>query len=205
MSAWLLAVALGSEPRCTYTPSVWDGERAVAGPRVDKLRSALSTAERGPFGCTPCEQDQRTARLSNGLELTACHVVIDDLVSALDDALAAGATVGEVSGYRPVRSRGPVDASGRRTAWSDHAFGLALDVDPAHNGLYDQCPSFGPGCELRHGGPWRPATDPRSLTPEHPVVTALGRLQWAWGGALDGAQKDFMHFAAPSSTTSMEP
>lgn len=198
MSAWLLAVALGAEPRCTYTPSVWQQDRAVAGPRVDKPRSALTDAERGPFGCTPCEQDQRTARLSNGLELTACHVVIDDLVSALDHALAAGATVDAVSGYRPIRSRGPRDATGSRSAWSDHAFGLALDVDPDHNGLYERCEVFGPHCERRHGGPWRPGEDPRSLTPAHPVVTALDRLQWAWAGALDGAQKDFMHFTAPT-------
>ena len=145
--ALLLGLALGQD-RCTYRYTVWDTNRntSVEAPPVDKPYDQLTANERGPMGCTPCTEDQRTVALANGLELTACHALIERAAKALDRAIEAGAEVVSVSGYRPVMSKGPVDREGRRTELSRHAFGLAIDVNREHNGLYGNCPSWGRGC-----------------------------------------------------------
>lgn len=190
----LSALVYGAD--CTYQPSVWHTatSRSVRSAPVVVARSALSPEERGPLGCTPCEQDQETRHLSNGLTFRACRQVADRLVDALEQALSEGAVIRTISVYRPIRSRGPLDASGHRTVLSDHAFGVAVDINQAHNGLYGDCVTFGPTCQLLRGGPWEPDRDVESLTADHPVVRALVSAGWQWGGELPGRQKDYMHF-----------
>ena len=147
------------------------------------------------FVGTKHEQDQVERVLSNGLRFRACHRVADRLADALESALSEGAHITSVSGYRPIRSRGPVDGMGRRSELSDHAFGVALDINASHNGLYANCIVFGPECRLLRSGAWEPERSRESLTPTNPVVRMLGAAGWAWGGALEGRQKDFMHFS----------
>ncbi|TNE84972.1 MAG: M15 family peptidase [Deltaproteobacteria bacterium] len=192
-----LILAMASAAECTYTPVVWSATEARSMPAeaVSKPRSALTEAEQGPLGCTPCEQDQVSRTLTNGLSFTACAAVADNLAHALDQAIAGGAEVVSVSVYRPVLSRGPLDAQGRRTVLSDHAFGVAVDVNADHNGLYDDCVRFDETCRLLRGGPWRPGEDPRSITASSPLVRTFADIGWAWGGELAGKQKDFMHFS----------
>lgn len=192
-----LLIALASASTCTYQPLVWSKAegRSIQAPEVRKPKSALTEAELGPKGCTPCEEDQVERHLQNGLPFTACAAVADNLLHALDQALAQGAIIESVSVYRPVLSRGPLDAAGRRTVLSDHAFGVAVDLNAEHNGLYDNCPAFSDSCLLIRGGPWKPGEDPLSITDQSPFVRLLGELGWAWGGQMDGKQKDFMHFA----------
>jgi hypothetical protein len=91
-------------------------------------------------------------------------------------------------------TRGDTDRHGNRTRYSNHAFGIALDINPEANGLYDRCPRFGPGCRLIKGGRWNPAR-PASLTADGPVVRALKNIGLRWGGQIEGRQKDFMHFS----------
>jgi len=196
---FLLAVALAAEPsdRCTYHHSVWSTEegRALPAPPTDKPRSALEPHEVGPLGCTPCEQDQREVALSNGLTLTLCRRIAEPVRRALEGALREGAQLETVQGYRPVLSRGPIDEAGRRTAFSRHGYGIALDVNREHNGLYDDCVAWSPSCRLLQGGRWQPDEDPLSLHTEHPMVQALREVGMQWGGSIAGKQKDFMHFS----------
>ena len=78
-------------------------------------------------------------------------------------------------------------ASGR---WSNHAYGLAIDVNPVENPYV--------GCGRVHHPPSRPYAD-RSrvrkgmVTPA--VVRAFRSVGWEWGGEWGGDTKDYMHFS----------
>lgn len=58
---------------------------------------------------------------------------------------------------------------------SCHAYGAAIDLDPARNGLGDKTPYF---------------------TATHPVVLAFKAEGWVWGGDWSGKGIDAMHFQA---------
>ena len=183
-------------PRCTYTYTVWNTaqRRSVRAVPVDKPRASLTADERGPFGCTPCTEDQIELEGVPGLPVTVCRHVAPKIARALRQAVEAGARISSLLGYRPSMSRGPADARGERTLLSLHAYGVAVDVNAEHNGLYDHCPAWGASCRLIKGGPWQPG-HPLSLSADHPVVRAFADQGFRWGGALDGDQKDFMHLS----------
>jgi hypothetical protein len=92
-------------------------------------------------------------------------------------------------------TRGDADADGNRTLFSNHSFGIALDINEGHNGLYDQCLQFDGNCRLLRGGAWQPGVDPFSLSGDGIIVQALQSLGLSWGGEIAGRQKDFMHFS----------
>jgi len=78
-------------------------------------------------------------------------------------------------------------ASGR---WSNHAYGLAIDVNPVENPYV--------GCERVRDPRSRPYVDRSRLrkgmvTPA--VVRAFRAIGWGWGGDWTGATKDYMHFS----------
>lgn len=193
---WWVAVALAAPDRCHYTYTVWSAteRRTVATVPVDHSRSAMTAAERGPFGCTPCEEDQVDLRLSDGHALQVCAAVAGPIRSAVEQALAHGAVITSILGYRPSMSRGDPDAAGNRTVLSNHAVGVALDVNEAHNGLYGGCATWSPACRLLKGGPWSPS-DPLSIQRDGAWVQAFRAIGYGWGGELAGDQKDFMHFS----------
>lgn len=77
------------------------------------------------------------------------------------------------------------------TAWSEHAYGLALDLNPVEN----------PYVVGRHVAPeagraylGRPDA-PGVLHADDPVVAAFGRIGWVWGGTWSGAVRDYQHFS----------
>ncbi len=173
----ILALDTGAwAEQCTFTPSAWSvvERQGVPLPRVEVERSDLDPSLVGPLGCTPCEQDQVKIVLRSGLSARLCHALAEPVRAALERAVDQGARIESLLGYRPSRSKGEPDARGLRTTWSHHAFGLALDVNADHNGLYGRCPSWGPTCELIIGGPWAP-DHPLSLTPDHPIVRELAK------------------------------
>lgn len=204
--AWLIALigafpgtpVAAAEPRyCSYQTYKWNVRlrKAVAHERVHKPYAALSPAERGEFaGCTVCEQDQQLVQLPGLSAFRVCKRLAPRLQRQLRDLMAAGAPVWEVRGYRVGRTRGAADAQGNRTQFSNHAYGIAVDINPEHNGLYDRCPTFGPHCRLLRGGPWH-AGQRGSLTREGEIVKAMRAVGLQWGGLIEGRQKDFMHFS----------
>lgn len=160
-----------------------------------KAYADLSAAERdASTGCSVCEEDQVEVRIPDVAPFRVCRTVAARVERALRAARAQGAVVRTVSGYRVGLTRGEMDASGRRTGFSNHSFGIAVDVNEASNGLYDRCERFGPGCRLLRGGAWRPG-EPGAITANDAVVTAFAAEGFAWGGAIAGRQKDFMHFS----------
>ena len=84
---------------------------------------------------------------------------------------------------RPVRGQ---------KAWSQHAYGLAVDVDPFQN-PYHQGAVVLP--ELATSYLDRGDVRAGMVLPGGPVVRAFASVGWAWGGDYHSL-KDFMHFSA---------
>jgi poly-gamma-glutamate synthesis protein (capsule biosynthesis protein) len=85
-----------------------------------------------------------------------------------------------------------VDGSSR---WSDHAFGAAIDINPAEN-------PYVTGSSVAPPGSRRFATLDRSpgsavpagvITSDDPVVRAFAAIGWEWGGSW--GDPDFQHFS----------
>ena len=181
---------------CTYSYGIWNPSLKRVGRivRVTKSRVELTAGEIGPFGCTICKEDQVLLELSNGLRFHLCERIAGPVMSALEASIEEGYSIVEIVGYRPSMSRGPVNSRGERTVFSNHAFGVALDVNPQHNGLYSRCLQWGPQCQLIKGGAWKKG-NPLSLHQEHSLVRRLLGLGFKWGGDIAGKQKDMMHFS----------
>ncbi|OIO57461.1 MAG: hypothetical protein COX57_00030 [Alphaproteobacteria bacterium CG_4_10_14_0_2_um_filter_63_37] len=192
-----LGLAQADEPSCHYTTYRWStfAKSAVDVHSVRHPYAELQPTEIDPAtGCTVCEEDQIEISLPGLAPFRVCKRIKIQVWAALNQVLAAGAEIDSVVGYRVGMTKGAVDDRGNRTQFSNHAFGVALDINERHNGLYDHCPTFGPGCRLLRGGKWDPGQI-GSLTPDHPIVRALDNVGLKWGGQIEGLQKDFMHFS----------
>jgi hypothetical protein len=78
------------------------------------------------------------------------------------------------------------------TAWSQHAYGLAIDVNPFQN-PYTKGPVVLP--ELASAYLDRSWRRPGMILPGGPVVRAFAAVGWGWGGNYQ-ALKDLQHFSA---------
>ena len=76
--------------------------------------------------------------------------------------------------------------------WSQHAYGLAVDVNPFHN-PYVKGDLVLP--ELASAYVARDRRRPGMVLPDGPVVEAFDRIDWKWGGHWTSL-KDWMHFSA---------
>lgn len=201
LAPWMiLAVSpvSGAEPAtCSYSTYQWNviEKRAVNRERVVHAYSRLTDREVDRLtGCTVCEEDQVTIRLPGLEAFRLCHVLADEVRQILQRQLEQGRPIYHITGYRVGMTKGEADADGNRTRFSYHSYGIALDINARHNGLYENCIRFGPDCQLRRGGHWDPQ-QPASLTRHHPLVKAFKRFGLKWGGEISGQQKDFMHFS----------
>ena len=82
-------------------------------------------------------------------------------------------------------------------AWSAHAFGAAIDLNPVRNPDLSGT-SVAPRAGARFGSVDRSADGhppPGVVTAGGPVVRAFARIGWTWGGTWSSGQ-DFQHFAA---------
>lgn len=103
---------------------------------------------------------------------------------------------GDVSGSFECRQSVPSPcvggtASGR---WSNHAYGLAIDLNPRENPYV--------GCGKVRDATRRTYLDRTRIrkgmvTPT--VVRAFAAIGWGWGGSWSGDTKDYMHFSATGS------
>jgi hypothetical protein len=84
---------------------------------------------------------------------------------------------------RPVRGQ---------TGWSQHAYGLAVDVNPFQN-PYHKGSVVLP--ELATSYLDRGNVRPGMILPHGPVAQAFATIGWKWGGDYQSL-KDFMHFSA---------
>jgi hypothetical protein len=98
---------------------------------------------------------------------------------------------GDVSGSFECRRAVPSPCNpGRATNWSNHAYGLAVDLNPRENPYV--------GCGMSRDKAARSYMDRSRLrkgmvTPA--VVRAFKSVGWGWGGDWSGNTKDYMHFS----------
>jgi hypothetical protein len=182
--------------RCEYDTYAWSTteRRAVDREHVDKAWSQISGDEISPLDrrCTICECDQVVVVLSNGVDFEMCWAWAVQVKNALDRALAQGAIIEEVKGYRPGRTGGPTDSEGRRTLYGSHAYGISLDINKDFNGMYS-----GSG-RLKHGGEYDPQRYPRqTITHDNPIYRELRGIGWGWAGDFvdELGYADYMHFS----------
>ncbi|MCR9203383.1 MAG: M15 family metallopeptidase [Halobacteriovoraceae bacterium] len=181
---------------CTYEYKVWNrwkgkSENLV---KIKKKYKDLEKREKGPFGCTPCLEDQQKITLSNGVTFLACKKKADDIQAVLETSLSEGFRIRSVLGYRPQMSKGKLDSKGFRTKLSLHSYGIAIDVNRKSNGLYDQCVRWEKDCRLIQGGVYNPK-NPLSIKKNSTLVKIMKQIGMKWGGDIRGRQKDFMHFS----------
>jgi hypothetical protein len=193
----LIPLITFSQDQCVYTYTVWNTQtRKADGPfKVQKKYAELEAYEKGPLGCTPCEIDQREIMIKNGLKVKVCKNISAQLEKNLNEILKSGFPITSLTGYRTSISKGKADSQGRRTEFSHHAFGVAIDINEEKNGLYDHCLSWGPSCRLIKGGSYNPGSA-GSISPSSPVIKIMNSMKFQWGGSIQGLQKDFMHFSS---------
>jgi len=163
--------------------------------KVVKAYSELTDEERdAQSGCTVCDEDQVVLSFAGLRPFKVCKLIAPRVRQIIETLLREHAPLLEVVGYRVGMTRGDIDASGNRSGFSNHSFGLALDVNADQNGLYDNCVNFGSSCRLIKGGPWEPGRE-LSLTKDSMIVLEFKRNGFLWGGEIAGQQKDFMHFS----------
>jgi hypothetical protein len=100
---------------------------------------------------------------------------------------------GDVTDAFECRQAVPSPCSGGKGtgSWSEHAYGLAVDLNPIEN------PYVGCGqTRQRASRPYlnRSRLRPGMVTPT--AVQAFRTIGWGWGGAWSGSTKDYMHFSA---------
>lgn len=182
---------------CSYVSFNWNIEqkRAVNVSQVSHPYAELRAEEiDAATGCTVCEEDQQLLQVGRLPPFLVCRRIADKVRAQLEQLLAAGEPIIEVTAYRPGRTRNPLDEHGNRTGFSNHAYGAAIDINRSLNGLYDHCSQFGPGCRLMQGGAWEPGHF-GTLTSDSAIVRGMKEAGFLWGGEIAGEQKDFMHFS----------
>jgi D-alanyl-D-alanine carboxypeptidase len=182
---------------CHYSTYKWNvnSRTAVESRTVSKSRSELSASEiDAASGCTLCEEDQETIRLPGLNEFKVCKKIASKIKLVLIELIKQGQPIRDVIGYRVGMTRGNVDNQGNRTQFSNHSFGVAIDINTNQNGLYDNCVQWNSKCRLIKGGTWNP-NNPESWTLNSLTVTLFKQNGFQWGGEIKGQQKDFMHFS----------
>lgn len=182
---------------CTYQTYKWNSElkRGVERKTVQHSYSTLSKSEVDPItGCTVCQEDQVKINLPGIKSFAVCKLLAHDLQMTLLDLIKQGEYISGITGYRVGMTRGRLDKANNRTQFSNHSFGIALDINAKQNGLYDRCLEFSSVCRLIRGGRWIPGNK-GAMTSEGSIVRRMKQLGLRWGGNIAGKQKDFMHFS----------
>lgn len=204
-SRLLLALALvtaaggsaATEPQCTYSTYKWNVNirRAVEPRMVTKPMSKLTEAEKDPVtGCTVCLEDQVKMSFPGLRPFLVCKKLAPSVEKIINDLQRQHAPLKDVVGYRVGMTRGNPDKHGNRTGFSNHSYGVALDINTDQNGLYENCFKVSPACRLIKGGRWDPKQE-ESLTADSLIVRTFKQNGFKWGGEIAGQQKDFMHFS----------
>jgi hypothetical protein len=194
----LMASNAAMAQSCHYQDWRWNvaQQRAVQKKTIIKDASALLPDEfDARSGCSVCAEDQQVIRLEGLPEFSVCKRYASNVRDTLQQLISQGEQIDSVIGYRVGRTRGDIDAQGNRSGFSNHSYGIAIDINTAHNGLYGNCMQFGPRCKLLRAGPWRPGNDPYSLRADGLIVKTFKEAGFKWGGEIEGRQKDFMHFS----------
>ena len=84
----------------------------------------------------------------------------------------------------------PCPGAGGTRSWSNHAYGLAVDLNPTENPYVGCGQSRDPKTR-----PYRDRSRHRRGMITRRVVKAFASIGWGWGGAWTGNTKVYMHFS----------
>ena len=122
-----------------------------------------------------------------GLNFPIRHMRLNDAYGTRAQRPRDGDVTGSFECRKAVPS--PCNPSGS-TNWSNHAYGLAIDINPRENPYV--------GCGQSYNKTARKYRD-RSrhragmVTPK--AIAAFASVGWEWGGSWSGNTKDYMHFS----------
>jgi hypothetical protein len=116
------------------------------------------------------------------------HMRISDMYGPSDARPADGDVTGSFECRQAVPS--PCTGGAGTGTWSNHAYGLAVDLNPAEN-PYVGCGQTRDPTRARYLD--RSRLRKGMVTPA--VVAAFRSIDWGWGGEWTGATKDYMHFS----------
>jgi len=188
--------------------------------RITPIPAAIEVEMIGTIwerGCPVALEDLRLLRFNYlGLDgevhrgpMVVNASVAEDVLGVFEQLFDAGFPFKHVALARRWRPNAPTDTTRSVTSsfncrpalnpdgtptssWSEHAYGLAVDVNPLQN------PYVGPDGSVR-----RPAAEayvdrsqelPGMIHPDDLVVLAFAAIGWEWGGNWSG-KKDYMHFS----------
>jgi hypothetical protein len=99
---------------------------------------------------------------------------------------------GDVTASFECRQAVPSPCSGglRAGHWSNHAYGLAVDLNPTENPYIGCGQSRDPATR-----PYRDRSRHRRGMVGPRVIAAFRSIGWGWGGSWTGNTKDYMHFS----------
>jgi hypothetical protein len=97
----------------------------------------------------------------------------------------------DISGSFECRRAVPSPCGTGTGHWSQHAFGLAVDLNPIEN-PYTGCGRTRERASL----PYLNRSKLRSGMVTPAVVRAFRSVGWGWGGSWAGSTKDYMHFSS---------
>ena len=116
------------------------------------------------------------------------HLTLSDLYGPTESQPSDGDVSGSFYCRNAVAS--PCSKSTTTTHWSNHAYGLALDLNPRENPYV--------GCGRTRSAARSPYLDRKRIRPgmvTPAVVAAFRSVGWGWGGSWTGNTKDYMHFS----------
>jgi hypothetical protein len=116
------------------------------------------------------------------------HMRVDDMYGPRRARPADGDITGSFRCRKAVPS--PCTGGTASTSWSNHAYGLAIDINPVEN-PYIGCGMTRDPTSLRYVD--RSRLRRGMVTPA--VVRAFRSIGWGWGGDWTGDTKDYMHFS----------
>ncbi|MEA2495936.1 MAG: hypothetical protein QOJ29_3847 [Thermoleophilaceae bacterium] len=99
---------------------------------------------------------------------------------------------GDTSGSFECRQAVPSPCTGGSGtgSWSNHAYGLAVDINPVENPYVGCGQSRDPKARS-----YRDRSRHRPGMVTHGVLRAFQSVGWGWGGGWTGNTKDYMHFS----------
>jgi hypothetical protein len=98
---------------------------------------------------------------------------------------------GDVSEGFECRRAVPSPCGSGTGSWSQHAYGLAVDINPIEN-PYTGCGRTRERASIPYLN--RSRVRPGMVTAA--VVRAFRSIGWGWGGSWSGSTKDYMHFSS---------
>jgi hypothetical protein len=116
------------------------------------------------------------------------HMQFDDMYGPLDGRPKNGDVTQSFQCRQAVPS--PCSGGSGTGTWSNHAYGLAVDVNPLENPYVGCGQSRDPKTK-----PFFDRSNHRKGMVRPAVIRAFASMGWGWGGAWTGDTKDYMHFS----------